>query len=99
MVSLADFYHWNDQQSLEQAILVARSHEIEFGEVEECSNAKGAMKKYELVQGTMLRLNTGGIVVKFVWCPHQDSNLELRFRNPVRLFLNILLLLCIFVLS
>ena len=46
MDRLAAFYYWNDLQSLEQAILVANSHEIEFKEIEEWSDNEGMMKKY-----------------------------------------------------
>ncbi|MCK4904666.1 hypothetical protein KAS42_00255 [bacterium] len=30
---LAAFYHWNDMQSLEQALLVAKKHKIDLGEI------------------------------------------------------------------
>lgn len=47
MDRLAAYYYWNDQQSFDQAILVANSHEIEFGEVKEWSQVEGMMMKYE----------------------------------------------------
>ena len=34
---LAAYYHWNDVQSLEQAILVARNQKINLGEVQQWS--------------------------------------------------------------
>ncbi len=46
MDRLAGFYYWNDLQSLEQAILVVKSHEIEFTEVEEWSRTEGMLEKY-----------------------------------------------------
>ncbi len=48
MDRLAAYYHWNDQQSFEQAVSVAKSHQINFEEVEEWSTEEGMMKKYEL---------------------------------------------------
>ncbi len=48
MDRLAAFYYWNDQQSLEQAVLVAKLHEVKLKEVEKWSKAEGMMKKYEL---------------------------------------------------
>ncbi len=47
MDRLAAFYHWNDLQSLEQAVLVVKFHKIEFGEVEDWSRAEGMLEKYE----------------------------------------------------
>ncbi len=47
MIDISAFYHWNDLQSLEQPVLVAKSHEIEFGEVEDWSRAEGILDKYK----------------------------------------------------
>jgi len=38
---LAAFYHWNDRQSLDQAILVCRDAEVDLAEVERWSIAEG----------------------------------------------------------
>ena len=38
---LAAFYHWKDQQSLEQAILIARNHDINIEEVRRWSVNEG----------------------------------------------------------
>lgn len=38
---LAAFYHWNDRQSLDQAILVCRSADVDIAEVERWSVAEG----------------------------------------------------------
>lgn len=48
MDRLAAYYYWNDQQSLEQAIAVAKSHQIDYIEVEEWSIAEGMVSKFEL---------------------------------------------------
>lgn len=47
MDRLAAYYYWNDQQSFDQAIAVARSHRIDFKEVEEWSMAEGMGNNYE----------------------------------------------------
>ena len=46
MDRLAAFYHWNDRQAFEQALLVARSHEIDMAEVEAWSEEEGMQKKF-----------------------------------------------------
>ncbi len=38
---LAAYYHWNDLQSLEQAVLVARSNKIDLNEVKRWSKGEG----------------------------------------------------------
>jgi hypothetical protein len=44
---LAAFYHWNDRQSLEQAILVAKKVKIEFREIQRWSRGEGLQDKFE----------------------------------------------------
>lgn len=43
---LAGFYHWNDQQSLQQALLVATSQPVDLREIERWSAAEGMQTKY-----------------------------------------------------
>jgi hypothetical protein len=43
---LAAYYHWNDQQALEQAIMVAESQKIDFHEVKRWSEKEGHIGKY-----------------------------------------------------
>lgn len=43
---LAAYYHWNDQQALEQAIMVAESQKINFHEVKRWSEKEGHIGKY-----------------------------------------------------
>jgi hypothetical protein len=38
---LAAYYHWNDLQSLEQAVLVAQSNSIDLSEIKRWSEAEG----------------------------------------------------------
>lgn len=47
MDRLAAYYYWNDRQSLEQAILVAKNHEIDFDEIEMWSDEEGMKGKYD----------------------------------------------------
>jgi hypothetical protein len=43
---LASFFHWNDQQSLEQALLVAKDHNIDFSNVERWAKAEHHQEKF-----------------------------------------------------
>lgn len=43
---LAAFYHWNDRQSLEQAILVARAQRVDLADVRRWSIAEGHLQKF-----------------------------------------------------
>lgn len=43
---LAAFYHWNDRQSLEQAILICKTKKIDLKEVERWSKGEGSLEKY-----------------------------------------------------
>jgi len=45
---LAAFYHWNDRQSLEQAILVCLDNEIDMREVKRWSLKEGMRDKHEI---------------------------------------------------
>ena len=44
---LAAFYHWDDRQSLEQALLVARVQKIDLPEVQRWSEREGQLSKFE----------------------------------------------------
>lgn len=48
MDRLAAYYYWNDPQALDQAILVARSHKIEFETVDAWSTSEGHEQKYSI---------------------------------------------------
>jgi len=47
----AAFYYWIDQQSLEQAIFLAKFQEIVFREVAEWSEAVGISVEYKILRG------------------------------------------------
>jgi hypothetical protein len=42
---LASFFHWNDQQGLEQAILVAMDHNIDLNDIKRWAKAEGHQEK------------------------------------------------------
>ena len=44
---LAAYYHWNDQQALEQAIMVAKVQKINLREVKRWSEKEGHAEKYK----------------------------------------------------
>lgn len=46
MDRLAAFYHWNDRQSLDQALMVAKRHDIDFKKVKSWSKREGYSQKY-----------------------------------------------------
>lgn len=48
MDRLAAFYHWKDRQSLEQAIMVAKTQPINLSKVKAWSQAEGMPDRYEL---------------------------------------------------
>ncbi|MBI5213632.1 MAG: hypothetical protein HY957_09750 [Nitrospirae bacterium] len=45
---LAAFYHWNDPQALEQAIMVAKAQKIDLYEIERWSMQEGHEGKYKI---------------------------------------------------
>lgn len=51
---LAGYYHWQDRQCLEQAIMVAHDAEIELEEVERWSHQEGMGKEFERIKALLL---------------------------------------------
>lgn len=43
---LAAFYHWNDSEALEQAVMVATAQKVNIGEIRRWSASEGQKKKY-----------------------------------------------------
>ena len=54
---LAAYYHWQDRQCLEQAILVAADNQIDLAEVERWSGHEGMLEEFKQIKGL---LNNGG---------------------------------------
>lgn len=46
MDRLASFFHWNDPQAREQALMVAKRHPIDWSQVERWSKGEGMLEKY-----------------------------------------------------
>lgn len=46
MDRLAAYYHWNDLQSLDQAVMIASKHPIKLSKVKEWSKREGALEKF-----------------------------------------------------
>ena len=47
MDRLAAYYHWNDQQGLDQAIMVTRKHPVNLSKVEKWSEREGMKAKFQ----------------------------------------------------
>ena len=43
---LAAYYHWNDQQSLDQALMVARKQKIKLSEIKKWSEGEQSLEKF-----------------------------------------------------
>lgn len=50
---LAAYYHWNDQQALEQAKLVAAAQKIDLKDVRRWSIAEGHEQKFKAIEGDL----------------------------------------------
>jgi hypothetical protein len=44
---LAAFYHWNDRQSLETAVAIARRRKIDLETIKDWSRKEGALPRFE----------------------------------------------------
>ncbi len=51
---LAAFYHWGDQQALEQARLVAENNEVDIEEVRRWSDAEGKLGDFNRIRAKIL---------------------------------------------
>jgi hypothetical protein len=48
MDRLAGFYHWNDLQNLDQAVMIAKKHPIKITEIENWSTRENEYKKFKI---------------------------------------------------
>src|SRR3990172_1841168 len=55
---LCAFYFWNDQQGLAQAVLVAKSQNVDLKEIRRWSKAEGKEREYETLDRKSTRLNS-----------------------------------------
>ncbi|MFI5331403.1 MAG: hypothetical protein ACHQ2F_10300 [Desulfobaccales bacterium] len=51
---LAAYYHWQDRQSLEQALLVAKDNPIDLGEVARWSKKEGMADRFSRIKGRFI---------------------------------------------
>lgn len=47
MDRLAGYFHWNDKQSLDQAVAIAKRHPLRFKELRSWAKAEGQLEKYK----------------------------------------------------
>jgi hypothetical protein len=52
---LGAYYHWNDLQSLEQAVLVAENNDIDIQELERWSKVEGKLEEFKRVRARLDR--------------------------------------------
>ena len=52
---LAAYYHWSDQQSLAQAILVAQQNKINVDEIRRWSLAEGKSEEFERIKSKLIK--------------------------------------------
>jgi hypothetical protein len=54
---LAHFYHWGDRQCLQQAVMVAESHDVDMKEIGDWSSKEGKIEKFNEFIATLGRRN------------------------------------------
>lgn len=55
---LAGYYHWNDLQCLEQAVLVAQANRIHLDEIERWSQSEGKLDKFRRIRDQLIGRET-----------------------------------------
>jgi len=55
MDRLAAFFHWDDPEGLDQALLVARRHEVDLDRIEAWSRAEGRHPKFVAFRDRLIR--------------------------------------------
>ena len=58
MDRLAAYYHWNDKQSLDQALMIASRHPVKLNKIKSWSKDEGAEEKFEVFKN-LLKSNLG----------------------------------------
>ena len=48
MDRLAGFFHWNDLQNLDQAVMIAKKHSVKIDEIERWSAKENESKKFKI---------------------------------------------------
>jgi len=52
---LAAYYHWNDQQCLEQAVMISKDHNIDIKEIERWSKVENKLEEFKSIKGKLLK--------------------------------------------
>jgi hypothetical protein len=55
MDRLAGYFHWNDKQNLDQALMIAKKHPIKIREIETWSKSEGELEKFKIFRERLLR--------------------------------------------
>ncbi len=55
---LAAFFHWQDQQTLKQAGLVAQAQDIDLSEIERWSRREGKLKEFQKIRKLLVQEKT-----------------------------------------
>lgn len=53
MDRLAGYFHWNDKQNLDQALMIAKKHPIKIKEIERWAKGEGEIEKYEVFRKSL----------------------------------------------
>ena len=53
MDRLAGYFHWNDKQNLDQALMIAKKHPIKIREIEEWSKSEGEIEKFKVFRAKL----------------------------------------------
>ena len=53
MDRLAGYFHWNEKQNLDQALMIAKKHPIKIKEVERRAKSEGEIGKYEIFRKSL----------------------------------------------
>lgn len=55
MDRLAGYFHWNDKQNLDQALMISRKHSIKMKEIELWAKKEGELEKFEIFRKELMR--------------------------------------------
>lgn len=55
MDRLAGYFHWNDKQNLDQALMIAKKHPIKIKEIESWAKNEGKTEKFEIFKEKLSR--------------------------------------------
>lgn len=54
MDRLAGYFHWNDKQNLDQALMIAKRHPVKIKEIERWAKSEDAIEKFEIFQKKLI---------------------------------------------